>query len=92
MINRSFLSSFISREEFLGESSSSSAAKRDSTVGEKAERAFNVLDKNHDGYITKVEMMKMSKNLTKEQVFCLSLFVIYLNPRWIEILEFLPSM
>ena len=34
----------------------------------KAELAFNVFDKNHDGYITKSEMLKVSKNLTKEQV------------------------
>ena len=34
----------------------------------KAELAFNVFDKNHDGYITKNEMLKASKNLTKEQV------------------------
>ena len=34
----------------------------------KAELAFNVFDKNHDGYVTKNEMLKVSKNLTKEQV------------------------
>ena len=34
----------------------------------KAELAFKVFDKNHDGYITKGEMLKVSKNLTKEQV------------------------
>ena len=34
----------------------------------KAELAFNVFDKNRDGYITKNEMLKASKNLTKEQV------------------------
>ena len=34
----------------------------------KAELAFKVFDKNHDGYITKNEMLKVSKNLTKEQV------------------------
>ena len=34
----------------------------------KAELAFKVFDKNHDGYITKNEMLKTSKNLTKEQV------------------------
>ena len=34
----------------------------------KAELAFNVFDKNHDGFITKNEMLRGSKNLTKEQV------------------------
>ena len=34
----------------------------------KADLAFKVFDKNHDGYITKEEMLKTSKNLTKKQV------------------------
>ena len=54
---------FISREEFLGEPS-----KPADEANAKAERAFNVFDKNRDGYITKAEMMKMSKNITKAQV------------------------
>jgi hypothetical protein len=53
----------ISREEFVGE-----APKRKDSSEAKAELAFNVFDKNHDGYITKGEMLKVSKNLTKEQV------------------------
>ena len=40
----------------------------------KAELAFNVFDKNHDGYVTKNEMLKVSKNLTKEQVIFAVLF------------------
>ena len=51
----------MSKEDFLGEK-----AERD--VSDKAETAFNVLDRNHDGYITKGDMMKMSKNITKKQV------------------------
>lgn len=41
---------------------------KDLNVDAKAELAFKVFDKNHDGYITKSEMLKASKNLTKEQV------------------------
>ncbi len=33
-----------------------------------SELAFKALDMNHDRYITKSEMLKVSKNLTKEQV------------------------
>lgn len=53
----------ISREEFIGE-----APKPKVDPDAKAELAFNVFDKNHDGYVTKSEMLKASKNLTKEQV------------------------
>ena len=34
----------------------------------KAELAFDLIDKDHNGFITKSEMLKMYKNLTKEQV------------------------
>ena len=30
--------------------------------------AFKLYDKDKDGFITKAEMVKLSKNLTKEQV------------------------
>ena len=30
--------------------------------------AFKLYDKDKDGYITKAEMVKLSKNLTKDQV------------------------
>ena len=56
--------SFISKEEFLG----NHAPRRASTPTEKADRAFGMFDKNHDGYITKEEMMRTSKNITKAQV------------------------
>ena len=40
--------------------------------GYMAELAFNVFDKNHDGFVTKSEMLKISNklnmNLTKEKV------------------------
>ena len=39
-----------------------------SNVDEKADLAFKAFDKNRDGYITKGEMLKTSKNLTKKQV------------------------
>eukprot|EP00092_Neocalanus_flemingeri_P036562 GFUD01039808.1.p1 GENE.GFUD01039808.1~~GFUD01039808.1.p1 ORF type:complete len:174 (+),score=68.66 GFUD01039808.1:82-603(+) len=35
---------------------------------DKAEMAFKLYDKDKDGYITKGEMVKLSKTLTKEQV------------------------
>ena len=35
---------------------------------DKAEMAFKLYDKDKDGYITRAEMVKLSKNLTKEQV------------------------
>ena len=34
----------------------------------RAERAFKVFDKNHDGYVTKDEMLRLCKNLSREQV------------------------
>jgi len=35
---------------------------------DKAEMAFKLYDKDKDGYITKAEMVKLSKTLTREQV------------------------
>ena len=35
---------------------------------DKAEMAFRLYDKDKDGYITRAEMVKLSKTLTKEQV------------------------
>ena len=61
--------SFISREEFLGEP----PKRKDSVQQSKVEAAFKVFDKNQDGYVTKEEMLNMSKKITKEQVsmgFC----------------------
>lgn len=55
----------ISKEEFVG---TEKPKTKDLNVDAKAELAFKVFDKNHDGYITKSEMLKASKNLTKEQV------------------------
>ena len=37
-------------------------------VGKQAEIAFKLYDKDRDGYITKSEMEKLSKNLSKEQI------------------------
>jgi len=37
-------------------------------TGKQAEIAFRLYDKDKDGYITKVEMEKLSKSLTKEQI------------------------
>ena len=57
----------------------------DIEVTSKAHLAFKALDKNQDGFISKKEFSKISKNLTKEQVIIYSLrrlgkeegFVIY---------------
>ena len=38
------------------------------TPQDKAEMAFKLYDKDKDGFITRAEMVKLSKNLTKEQV------------------------
>jgi len=54
---------YISREEFLGQ-----AAKPVDETAAKAERAFHVMDRNNDGFVTKAEMLKMTKHLTKAQV------------------------
>ena len=35
---------------------------------DKTEMAFKLYDKDKDGFITRQEMVKLSKNLTKEQV------------------------
>ena len=35
---------------------------------DKAEMAFKLYDKDKDGYITKGEMNKLAKNLTKDQI------------------------
>ena len=51
-----------------GPSSGRSTPRRKLSIDEKAEIAFNVFDKNHDGFVTKGEMLKGSKNLTKQQV------------------------
>ena len=67
-----FLNRVISKEEFLGEPITKSSSRRGSHTEldkeTKADLAFNVFDKNHDGYVTKGEMLKTSKNLTKKQV------------------------
>ena len=45
------------------------------TPQDKAEMAFKLYDKDKDGYITRAEMVKLSKTLTKEQVE--KVFVMY---------------
>ena len=37
-------------------------------TGKQAEIAFRLYDKDKDGFITKSEMEKLSKNLSKEQI------------------------
>ena len=55
---------FVSREEFMGEAPKKVQLE---SAEKRAERAFNVFDKNHDGFVTKDEMLKLCKNLNKEQ-------------------------
>ena len=40
----------------------------DIEVTSKAHLAFRALDKNHDGFISRKEFSKISKNLNEEQV------------------------
>ena len=49
-----------------GASGSGQGGHKDHT--KQAELAFKLYDKDKDGYITKGEMEKLSKNLTKEQI------------------------
>ena len=58
----------ISKEEFIGEAGASPTSSKKMDADAKAEIAFKAFDKNHDGFVTKSEMMKVSKKLTKEQV------------------------
>ena len=66
----------ISKQEFLGEhAKASSSSKHGSRRGysatdidAKANLAFKGFDKNNDGFVTKAEMLKNSKHLTKKQV------------------------
>jgi len=58
---------YITRAEFLGETTLENKAKNAEMV-EKAERAFNIIDRNRDGYITKAEMLETTKKLTAKQI------------------------
>ena len=48
--------------------SSSSSGSQEKSSHETAQVAFKLYDRDKDGYITKAEMVKISKTLTKEQV------------------------
>ena len=54
---------YMSKEEFMGKDEPTR-----SVASSKAERSFNAIDRNHDGYITKEEMLERSKRLTQTQV------------------------
>jgi hypothetical protein len=45
-----------------------SSHTRPSTIAEKAKLAFNVYDRNRDGYLTKAELRKTSKRMTDAQI------------------------
>jgi len=53
---------FITRAEFLGEKDKAVAQE------ERVERAFSYMDVNRDGYITKKEMLNLTKRLSQAQV------------------------
>lgn len=55
---------YITRAEFLGDGT----ANVRSDMLEKAEMAFNLMDRNRDGYITKQEMLQTTKKLTEKQI------------------------
>ena len=57
----------ISREEFMGESAANAEEAKRYGDQEKTDLAFKAFDKNQDGFITKNEMLRTSKNLTKQQ-------------------------
>merc|ERR1712106_781012 len=50
----------ISIKEFMGEA-------EEDPVKKKAELAFDIIDKDKDGYITKMEYMQLSDKITKKQ-------------------------
>ena len=52
--------------QLQGERSADDKPIRDKA--KQAENAFKLYDKDNDGFITKSEMEKLSKNLTKEQI------------------------
>ena len=51
-----------------GGAGASSSHTRPSTISEKAKLAFNVYDRNRDGYLTKAELRKTSKRMTDAQI------------------------
>ena len=57
----------ISREEFMGECAVNAEEAKRYGDQEKTDLAFKAFDKNQDGFITKNEMLRTSKNLTKQQ-------------------------
>ena len=48
--------------------SASTQEKSSQEQAQQAQMAFKLYDRDKDGYITKAEMIKISKTLTKEQV------------------------
>jgi len=52
---------FVTPASFLGRG-------RPADTEGRAERAFNIIDKNHDGYITKQEMAAVAKRLSQQQI------------------------
>ena len=57
-----------SRARNSATSGSTSGLNREASVGERARLAFNVYDRNRDGYLTKSELRRTSKRMTEAQV------------------------
>ncbi len=55
---------------------------------DKAEMAFKLYDKDKDGYITKAEMTKLSKTLTKDQIDKVEKLHNNLKEVWHDIFDF----
>ena len=55
-------------DTFFRKASSTSSGSQEKSSHETAQVAFKLYDRDKDGYITKAEMVKISKTLTKEQV------------------------
>eukprot|EP00090_Calanus_glacialis_P021505 TRINITY_DN33166_c0_g1_i1.p1 TRINITY_DN33166_c0_g1~~TRINITY_DN33166_c0_g1_i1.p1 ORF type:complete len:152 (-),score=41.69 TRINITY_DN33166_c0_g1_i1:212-667(-) len=53
---------FLTKATILGKKSKSDEME------ERAERAFNIMDRNADGYITKQEMAQLTKRLNQQQI------------------------
>jgi len=49
---------------------------REATVSERARLAFNVYDRNRDGFLTKAELRRTSKKMTEAQVRISSTFYV----------------
>jgi Ca2+-binding EF-hand superfamily protein len=57
-----------SRARNSATNSGSAGIVREASVSERARLAFNVYDRNRDGFLTKAELRRTSKKMTEAQV------------------------